>query len=179
MERLPFDPSKARGAKRDTAADTAAGENRPLSVSQLSASIDGALREGLPARVSVRGEISGFKNQTHWYFTLKDEHSVIGCVMFASSARRQSVVPGNGDDVIVSGRVEYWSKGGRIQLYADRVEPVGQGRLEREYQRLVTELREKGWFEVARKRELPAFPRRVAVVTSATGAALQDVIDTA
>lgn len=179
MERLPFDPSKARGAKRDTAADTAAGENRPLSVSQLSASIDGALREGLPARVSVRGEISGFKNQTHWYFTLKDEHAVIGCVMFASSARRQSVVPGNGDEVIVSGRVEYWSKGGRIQLYADRVEPVGQGRLEREYQRLVTELREKGWFEVARKRELPAFPRRVAVVTSATGAALQDVIDTA
>lgn len=148
-------------------------------MSQLSASIDSALKDGLPTRLSVRGEISGLKSQTHWYFTLKDEHSVIGGVMFASSARRQSFTPSNGDEVIVTGRVEYWAKGGRIQIYADRMEPVGQGKLEREYQALLAELRSAGWFDSARKRPLPPFPRKVAVVTSATGAALQDVIDTA
>jgi len=177
MERLPFDPSKARGAK-PASADVASSD-KPLSVSQLAATIDGALSDGLPARLSVRGEISGLKSQTHWYFTLKDEHAVIGCVMFASSARKQSFKPSDGDDVIITGRVEYWGKGGRIQIYADRIEPVGQGRLEREYQALLTELREFGWFDLDRKRTLPTFPRKVAVVTSATGAALQDVIDTA
>ncbi|MFI4854268.1 MAG: exodeoxyribonuclease VII large subunit [Phycisphaerales bacterium JB065] len=177
MERLPFDPSKARGARQSSAPKT--DDARPLSVSQLSASIDAALKDGLPTRLSVRGEISGLKTQTHWYFTLKDEHSVIGGVMFASSARRQSFTPSNGDEVIVTGRVEYWAKGGRIQIYADRMEPVGQGKLEREYQALLAELRAAGWFDPARKRPLPPFPRKVAVVTSATGAALQDVIDTA
>jgi exodeoxyribonuclease VII large subunit len=177
MERLPFDPKKARGAK-PASADAGSSE-RPLSVSQLAASIDGALSDGLPPRLSVRGEISGLKSQTHWYFTLKDEHAVIGCVMFASSAKKQAFKPSDGDDVIITGRVEYWGKGGRIQIYADRIEPVGQGRLEREYQALLAELREAGWFDLARKRQLPAFPRKVAVVTSATGAALQDVIDTA
>lgn len=177
MERLPFDPSKARGAK--PASSDSASAAKPLSVSQLAATIDGALSDGLPPRLSVRGEISGLKSQTHWYFTLKDEHAVIGCVMFASSAKKQSFKPSDGDDVIITGRVEYWGKGGRIQIYADRIEPVGQGRLEREYQALLAELREAGWFDLARKRQLPAFPRKVAVVTSATGAALQDVIDTA
>jgi exodeoxyribonuclease VII large subunit len=81
--------------------------------------------------------------------------------------------------VIVTGRVELWAKGGRIQVYADRIEPVGQGQLERAYQQLIAELRDAGWFDIERKRSLPTFPRRIAVVTSATGAALQDVIDTA
>lgn len=176
MERLPFDPGKARGAKQPTERD---GTQRPLSVSQLSASIEGALSEGLPRRISVRGEISGLKDQTHWYFTLKDEHAVISCVMFASAARKQSLRPVNGDEVIVTGRVEYWAKGGRIQLYAERIESVGQGSLEKQYQQLVAELRSLGWFDLDRKRPLPSFPARIAVVTSATGAALQDVIDTA
>ena len=176
MERLPFDPGKARGAKQPTDRD---GTQRPLSVSQLAASIEGALSEGLPRRMSVRGEISGLKDQTHWYFTLKDEHAVISCVMFASAARKQSLRPMNGDEVIVTGRVEYWAKGGRIQLYAERVESVGQGSLEKQYQQLVAEIRSLGWFDLERKRPLPSFPSRIAVVTSATGAALQDVIDTA
>lgn len=148
-------------------------------MSQLSASIDAALKDGLPTRLSVRGEISGLKSQTHWYFTLKDEHAVIGGVMFASSARRQAFTPSNGDEVVVTGRVEYWAKGGRIQIYADRIEPIGQGKLDRDYQALLAELRDAGWFDIARKKPLPPFPRKVAVVTSATGAALHDVIDTA
>ncbi|MFU8829429.1 MAG: exodeoxyribonuclease VII large subunit [Phycisphaerales bacterium] len=177
MERLPFDPRKARGA--NAANGSSEEPNRPLSVAQLATHIEGALRDGLPLKLSVRGEISGFKNQTHWYFTLKDSHAVIGCVMFASAARRQKIQPRNGDEVVLTGRVEFWGKGGRVQFYADAIEPVGQGSLEQRYQRLIAELRGLGWFELERKRPLPTFPKRVAVVTSRTGAALQDVIDTA
>ncbi len=176
MERLPFDPGKVRGAKAPSDEENA---RKPLSVSQLASSIDSALSDGLPHRLSVRGEISGLKDQTHWYFTLKDQHAVIGCVMFSSVARKQSMRPRDGDEVIVTGRVEYWAKGGRIQIYADRIEPIGQGSLEQQYQKLLAELRSLGWFDLERKRPLPSFPSRVAVVTSATGAALQDVIDTA
>ena len=186
-----FDPSKMRGPAAGagrSAGDAGGGgeaENKPgrgepnaWSVSELASRIGSALSSGLPARVSVRGEVSGLRDRTHWYFDLKDEDSVVNAVMFAGKARRSSLRPENGQEVVAHGRVEFYAPGGRVSLIVDRIEAVGAGALEARLRALIEELRGLGWLDPARKRRAPAFPRRVAVVTSATGAALQDVIDT-
>ncbi len=151
---------------------------RPLTVSQLASVIDRSLRVGVPKPVRVSGEISGFRDRTHWWFDLKDENAVISCVMFQSGARKAGFVPTNGQEVVASGRVEFYEKQGKTQLYVESLKPVGVGELELRYRALCEELRGLGWFEIARKRPLPWFPRRIAVVTSRTGAALQDVLNT-
>ena len=174
--RLPFDPGRARGSQRRR---DGGGSDGPLTVSQLAAFIDAALRSGIPSPVHVTGEVSGFRDRTHWYFDLKDGESVVNAVMFASAARRSSVALENGAQVIARGRVEFYSPGGRVSLVVDRLEPAGKGALEAQLRRLVEDLRGRGWLDEERKRPLPLFPRRVAVVTSRTGAALQDVTDTA
>jgi exodeoxyribonuclease VII large subunit len=174
--RLPFDPSRVRGASKAEAAKEA---DAPLTVSQLASSIDAALRSGLPAKVRVRGEVSGFRDRTHWYFDLKDGSAVVNAVMFASAARRAPVRIENGVEVVATGRVEFYAPGGKVSLIVDRVEPVGRGALEAKLKALIEELRGLGWLDEERKRALPVFPRAVAVITSRTGAALQDVIDTA
>ncbi len=157
----------------------AKGDNAPISVSRLSAYVSSALDAGVPTPVSVVGEISGFRERTHWYFDLKDADAVIGCVMFASNARRAGFVPESGQEVIVKGRVQLYAKSGRLSILVDRIEAVGAGALELAFRKLCAELKEAGYFEDSRKRALPLLPRRIAVVTSRSGAALQDVIDTA
>lgn len=176
--RLPFDPSRVRGAPAK-AGEPGPDADAPLTVSQLASSIDGALRSGLPAKVRVRGEVSGFRDRTHWYFDLKDGSAVVNAVMFASAARRAPVRIENGVEVIATGRVEFYAPGGKVSLIVDRVEPVGRGALEAKLRAMIEELRELGWLDEQRKRPLPVFPRAIAVITSRTGAALQDVIDTA
>lgn len=150
-----------------------------ISVSRLAERIEGALKAGLPAKVLVRGELSQLTDRTHWYFTLKDSNAVISCVMFASAARKVGFKPSTGDEVIATGRVEFWGKGGRTQLYVERLEPVGRGALDQQLRERVELLRARGWLDDAIKKPLPTFPRRIAVITSETSAALQDVIDTA
>lgn len=174
MARLPFDPAKMARAPGTEAPP----DDRPLSVTELASLIDGALRRHLAQRLRVIGEISGFAERTHWYFKLKDEQSVIDCVMFASIARRLRFTPVSGQKVLLSGRVEYYGRQGRTQFYAERMEPVGAGELDLRFRALCEELRKLGWFDPERKRRLPTFPRRVGVVTSKTGAALQDVLAT-
>lgn len=174
MGRLPFNPSNMRGPEQPA---PASGPAR-LTVSQLAALIDRALRDGVPAGVKVVGEVSQFRERTHWYFDLKDADAVVSCVMWASAARKAGFVPQPGMQVVVTGRVEHYAKQGRTTFLAERIEPVGEGALDAELRRLVEELRGLGWLDEQRKRPLPALPRRVAVVTSRTGAALQDVLDT-
>src|SRR5690606_24814812 len=136
---------------------------------QLAAMIDGALREGVATGLRVVGEVSGFSPRTHWYFQLKDANAVVGCVMFASAARRVGFTPRNGQEVVATGRVEFYAAQGRTQFYVEKMEPVGVGALELEFRRLCEELKRLGWFDAARKKPLPFFPRKVAVVTSAGG----------
>lgn len=155
------------------------GQDAPLTVSQLAVLINRALRDHLPATIRLVGEIAQFRERTHWYFDVKDAGAVISCVMFASAARRSGFVPAVGQQVVLSGRVEFYDRGGRTQFMADRIEPVGAGALDLAFRKLCEELRGLGWFAEERKRPLPLLPRRVAVVTSRTGAALQDVLDTA
>lgn len=149
-----------------------------LSVSDLAGLIDGALKDKLPSGLRVVGEISGFSDRTHWYFTLKDEESVVSAVMFASAAAKCRFRVGSGQRVVATGRVEFFGKQGRTQFYVTALEQVGMGELEMRLKALIEELRGLGWLDLARKRPLPRFPRRVAVITSKTGAALQDVLDT-
>ena len=124
------------------------------------------------------GEVSGAVERTHWYFNAKDADAVLACVMFASVARKGGLRPENGHEYILSGRVEYYAKGGKVSFIVDKIEPVGQGSLDAAFRRLCEELRGLGWFDPVRKKRLPTFPRKVAVITSAGGAALHDVLIT-
>jgi exodeoxyribonuclease VII large subunit len=176
MARLPFDPSKMSVAK-DPPASAPVGDVT-LRVSELAARIDGALRGVFPAAVRVVGEISGFRDRTHWYFDLKDEGAVVSCAMWQGQAKKVGFTPSNGQQVVVRGRLEFYAPGGKVTLVCDRIEPVGAGALELAYRALLEEIRGLGWTAVERKRAVPRFPRKVAVVTSRSAAALQDVLVT-
>jgi len=171
MARRPFDPARMSGARRAPKPST-------LTVGQLAGMVSDALSAGLPETVRVVGEVSGLRSRTHLYFTLKDADAVVNCVLFASTARRLPFQPEDGREVIASGRVEFYAPFGRVSLVVQGLEPVGAGALDVAFRKLCAELRELGWFDEARKRPLPLFPRRLAIVTSGTGAALQDVLDT-
>lgn len=172
MGRLPFDPDRI-ASKRKKAAD------EPMSVSQLAAQIGRAIEDGLPAKVHVVGEVSGFRDRTHWYFDLKDRDAVVSCAVWASTARRLSATPKNGGSFVVTGRVEHYARGGRLTLVVTSLEPLGRGSLDAEYRALCEELRKRGYFDPVRKRGLPMLPKRIAVITSRSGAALQDILRTA
>src|SRR5690348_11238807 len=102
----------------------------PLTVSQLAGRIQAALAGGLPARVRVIGEVTGFRERTHWYFDPKDAGAVVNCAMFATAARRMKFQPRNGQEVVVTGRVEFYDKQGKVSLLCETLEPVGAGALE-------------------------------------------------
>ncbi|HMN95429.1 MAG TPA: exodeoxyribonuclease VII large subunit [Phycisphaerales bacterium] len=148
-------------------------------MSQASALIRQALEEGIPAPLRVVGELSGLAMRNHWYFSLKDEGAVLSCVAWASSAARFGFVPRDGEEVIATGHVSHYAPQGRTQFYVTRLAQLGAGALMQRFRAMCEELRALGWFEDARKRPLPALPRRIAVITSRGGAALQDVLDTA
>lgn len=181
MSRLPFDPSRMQGNAPPPPRGRDEGEagDGALTVSQLAARIDASLRTATPTSVKVVGEVSGFSDRTHWYFSLKDEEAVISCVMWGSVAKRAGFTPAQGQQVVCRGRVEYYAPGGRVSLVVEKIEPVGEGARDQALRRLIEELRALGWLDPARKRPLPAMPRRVGVVTSIQGAAWQDVIATA
>jgi len=152
--------------------------SEPLTVSALARRIEGAFANAFPDTLRVVGEVTGPALRTHWYFGLKDAGAAISCVLFASSARKAGVEPVAGKQVVCTGRVEFYAPSGRVSLIVEKLEPVGEGPREAALRKLIEEVRALGWLDPARKRRLPAFPRRVAVVTSAGGAALQDVLVT-
>ena len=126
----------------------------------------------------IRGEISNLTRAAsgHWYFTLKDRKAQIRCVMFRSAARFVRTQIAVGDEVIVSGRVSVYDARGEYQLYADSILSVGGvGDLHAQFEILKARLDAEGLFDAARKRELPAMPGRIGVVTSAAAAAWQDI----
>jgi len=151
-----------------------------MSVSELGSRISAALAEGFPGSVCVQGEIGTFADRRgHWYLTLRDDKATISCVMWASDVRRCGVGVKAGDAVEVEGEVVHWSPQGRTQLRIRTIRPGGEGAWQAAFTRLCAELRGLGWFDDAAKKPLPRVPCRVAVVTSAAGAALHDVCATA
>ncbi len=132
--------------------------------------------------VYVKGEISNFKNHYgtgHFYFTLKDDGGLIRAVMFRSSASKLKFMPENGMRVVLHGRVSAFVRDGQYQLYADSMEPDGVGALYIAYEQLKKRLESEGLFDPARKKPLPKIPTRVGIITSATGAAVRDMIHVA
>ena len=127
--------------------------------------------------VRLRGEISNFKRHSsgHWYFTLKDDRCRISAVMFRQNAMRMSIRPMDGMRVIVSGQVSLYPESGTYQVYCDNMRPDGVGTLYQQFEALKQKLQMEGLFDQARKRPLPWRPRKIAVVTSETGAVLHDI----
>lgn len=158
---------------------TPASAPQPIPVSALAMMIAEAVATGLPQKIQVRGEISNFSNRRHWYFTLKDAEAQVKAVMWESKARGVAFPMKDGLAVVATGRVEFWPQGGSVQFYVDSLEPAGVGALEQELRRRMAEYLAKGYFDAQTKKPLPEVPRAVAVVTSRSAAALQDVIATA
>ena len=129
--------------------------------------------------VFVEGEISNFKNHYssgHLYFSLKDENSVIKCVMFNRAASRLKFIPENNMKVIIRGRVAVYERDGQYQIYCEDMQPLGAGALAIAFEQLKEKLGKEGLFDIERKRPLPKQIKRVAVLTSNTGAAIKDII---
>lgn len=129
--------------------------------------------------VTVEGEISNFSAPAsgHWYFTLKDGDAQIRGVMFRSRNRLTDCPPKDGQQVVCSGTVTVYVARGEMQLVVDSLTQGGQGRLQAAFEARKEKLAAEGLFATERKRELPAFPQSVGVVTSATGAAIHDVLN--
>lgn len=131
-------------------------------------------------RVLVKGEISNFVNHYktgHFYLSLKDEGGVIRAVMFRMNASKLRFVPENGMKVICEGRVSSYVKDGSVQLYISDMEPDGIGALYIAFEQLKKKLEAEGLFDPAYKKPLPKYPRRVGIITAATGAAIRDMIN--
>ncbi len=151
-----------------------------ISVQQLTQMVRSALSARLPSELHVAGQVSNLATPAggHLYFTLKDAASELRCVMWRSDAARLKFRPGDGLEVVATGSVDIFEPRGQYQLYVRRLEPRGVGALELAFRQLKEKLSREGLFDPARKRRLPRFPRTIAVVTSPTGAALRDIVQT-
>ncbi|WP_457748731.1 exodeoxyribonuclease VII large subunit [Sulfurimonas sp.] len=148
-----------------------------LSVSTLNEQIKTVL-ESTFERVFVEGELSRitFHNSGHIYFTLKDKDSAISCVMFRGNASKLRFRLEEGMKVIIDGAVTLYKPRGSYQINCFSIEPAGQGALALAYEQLKQKLSAQGYFASERKKELPKFPSHIALITSGTGAALQDML---
>jgi exodeoxyribonuclease VII large subunit len=165
---LPFDEPK-RGGR--------APEHRVLSVTELTAAIRLELESTFP-EVLVEGEISNSRlwKTGHFYFTLKDATGQLKAVMFRSSLSYIRFTPEDGQHVVARGRVSVYAPKGEYQLVCEHLEPHGLGALQLAFDQLRQRLKAEGLFDAARKRALPALPRKIGVVTSLDGAAIKDII---
>lgn len=151
-----------------------------LTVTQLNEYAKSLLeRDPLLRGLSVRGEISGFKRHSsgHLYFSLKDDDALIRCVMFRQSAQSLLFEPRDGVSVLASGSVSLYTKDGQYQFYVRTMEEAGEGVLYRRFMMLKTRLEAQGLFDPSHKKPIPFLPKCIGVVTSPTGAALQDIIN--
>jgi len=150
--------------------------NSPISVSTLNTQIK-SLLETTFINVSVEGEISNltYHNSGHIYFSIKDEKSTISCVMFKGNAKYLKFRLEVGQKIVVSGTITVYTPRGSYQLMCSKIEPSGQGALALAYEQLKAKLQAKGYFDQERKKRLPLFPKKIALVTSPTGAAIEDM----
>ncbi|QSX78219.1 exodeoxyribonuclease VII large subunit [Agrilutibacter solisilvae] len=148
-----------------------------LTPSQLNTLARDLLEDTFPA-VWVEGELGNVSRPSsgHLYFVLKDERAQVRCAMFKPKSSWLKFVPREGLRVLARGRLTLYEARGEYQLVLDHMEEAGEGALRRAFEELKARLAAEGLFEAARKRPLPAFPRRLAVITSPTGAAVRDVL---
>lgn len=136
-------------------------------------------RDPILRQVRVTGEISNYKHHSsgHMYFTLKDDKDRINCVFFRQSQKGLDFIPQDGDGVEVTGYVSIYGRDGQYQLYVESMEKAGVGQLYKAFEALKRKLEAKGVFDKEFKKPLPPYPKKIAVITSHTGAAVRDIIN--
>jgi exodeoxyribonuclease VII large subunit len=155
---------------------------KPWTVSEISRVLREVIEsDPLLQSIWVRGEISNFSRPKsgHWYFTLKDRNAQLPCVMWRSTAELQSRIPQDGEAVEIHGGLSVYEAGGRYQLYVDQIRSgSGDGALYQQFMELKARLEAEGLFAPGRKRSIPTWPERIGVITSPSGAALHDILQT-
>jgi exodeoxyribonuclease VII large subunit len=128
----------------------------------------------------VQGEVSNLSRPRsgHMYFTLKDSASALRCVMWRNTVDQQTFLPRDGQTIEVHGSINIYEAQGQYQLYADKIRPIGEGALYQAFMRLKAQLEIEGLFSPERKRPIPKMPKQIGIVTSPTGAALRDILNT-
>lgn len=148
-----------------------------LNVTQLNQQVKYLLEKSFPI-IYVEGEITNFSRPAsgHWYFTLKDEASQIRCAMFRSSNLKVDFKIEAGVQVLLKARVTLYQARGDFQLIVESIQPAGIGKLTQQFEALKKKLQAKGWFDDFNKKDIPAIPKNIGVITSSTGAALRDIL---
>lgn len=153
--------------------------SKPLKVSEVNKYIKHIFSgDWILSNIKVEGEISNFKHHYsgHMYFSLKDEKGKLRCVMFKNYNQQIDLNIKDGDQVVASGYVSVYEREGSYQLYVTNIEQNGAGELFEAFERLKDKLEKEGLFENTNKKKIPAFPKKLGVVTSSTGAAIRDII---
>lgn len=153
---------------------------KPSTVSEIIGQIKGSLESSFKS-IYIQGEVSNLSKTIagHYYFTLSDRDSSLSCALFKGDALRNPLVKNlkNGDEIIVSGSISVYAKRGIFQLLAKRIVPAGSGKLQLEFEKLKSMLGSQGYFDLSSKKSIPAFPKKIAVITAPYGAALQDFLN--
>ena len=155
-------------------------KKQALTVSQLNFYIKSLVAaDEILSALTVKGEVSNFTRHRygHLYFTLKDGDASIRAVMFAHIAKKLPFDVQNGMGIIVFGRADFYDRDGSVRLYCEAMEPDGVGALALAFEQLKTKLQKEGLFDENRKKPIPQFPRKIAVITSKTGAVIKDIIN--
>lgn len=152
----------------------------PITVTKLNKYIkDRVAEDDYLKSVFVKGEISNFKHHYtgHMYFTLKDENSLIKCIMFKSSTATLSFIPKDGMKVFILGSVSVFERDGVYQIYVKAMQEDGVGDLYKEYEELKNKLEKEGYFDKEHKKKIPYMPKTIGVLTSQTGSVIRDIIN--
>lgn len=151
--------------------------DEPLQVSQLTNELRDVVSRTF-AQVTVVGEVTNLSipSSGHYYFSLKDSHAVLRCILWNSKAERLKFKITNGLTLIVRGKIDIYPPQGSYSLNAEEVTPQGMGQLELAFRQLYEKIEARGWFSAEHKKPIPMFPKRLGLVTSATGAAVRDML---
>lgn len=155
-------------------------EITPITITELNKYMkDKVAGDEFLQNVYVKGEISNFKNHYtgHLYFTLKDENSLIKCIMFKSFAERLKFLPKDGTKVVIFGTVAVYERDGVYQIYVKAMKEDGLGDLYTAYNELKAKLEKEGLFDTKYKKKIPFMPKKIGVLTSKTGSVIRDIIN--
>jgi exodeoxyribonuclease VII large subunit len=150
-----------------------------FTVSQITSLIKTSLENSLPGQLTITGEISSFKKHSsgHCYFDLKDENAILPAVMWSSDFTKLKFKPENGLAIIAKGHIDVYAPAGKYQFYAESMQPAGVGALQLAFEQMRKRLAAEGLFKDEHKKPLPKYPFRIGILTSESGAALHDIID--